>query len=46
MMRALPIFLIFGTMFYWLWRVRSRRRPLPTLNPGPSSNVSIAVADH
>jgi len=26
-MRALPILLIFGAMFYWLWRVR-RRRPL------------------
>ena len=24
-MRALPILLLFGTMFYWLWRVRSRR---------------------
>jgi hypothetical protein len=27
-MRALPILLLFGAMFYWLWRVRSRR-PLP-----------------
>jgi len=27
-MRALPILLIFGAMFYWLWRVR-RRRALP-----------------
>jgi hypothetical protein len=27
-MRALPIMLLFGAMFYWLWRVRSRR-PLP-----------------
>jgi len=26
--RMLPILLIFGAMFYWLWRVR-RRRPLP-----------------
>jgi len=26
--RALPILLLFGAMFYWLWRVR-RRRPLP-----------------
>jgi hypothetical protein len=25
-MRALPILLLFGAMFYWLWRVR-RRRP-------------------
>jgi hypothetical protein len=24
-MRLLPILLIFGAMFYWLWRVRSRR---------------------
>jgi hypothetical protein len=29
-MRALPILLLFGAMFYWLWRVR-RRRPLPVL---------------
>jgi len=29
-MRALPILLLFGTMFYWLWRVR-RRRPLPVV---------------
>lgn len=28
--RALPIVLVFGAMFYWLWRVRSRRR-LPVL---------------
>jgi uncharacterized membrane protein len=26
-MRALPIVLLFGTMFYWLWRVRGRRAP-------------------
>jgi uncharacterized membrane protein len=25
-MRALPILLLFGAMFYWLWRVRSRAR--------------------
>ena len=24
-MRALPILLLFGTMFYWLWRLRARR---------------------
>ena len=24
-MRALPILFLFGSMFYWLWRVRSRR---------------------
>jgi hypothetical protein len=39
-MRALPILLVFGAMFYWLWRVRDRRTlavlvrhdsvPLPT----------------
>ncbi len=29
-MRALPILLVFGAMFYWLWRVRSRRAlPVP-----------------
>jgi hypothetical protein len=29
-MRALPILLLFAAMFYWLWRVRGRRR-LPVL---------------
>ena len=29
-MRLLPIVLLFGAMFYWLWRVR-RRRPLPVI---------------
>jgi uncharacterized membrane protein len=29
-MRALPILLLFGAMFYWLWRVR-RRRTLPVV---------------
>ncbi len=29
-MRALPIVLLFGAMFYWLWRVR-RARKLPVL---------------
>lgn len=29
-MRTLPILLIFGAMFYWLWRVR-RRRALPVI---------------
>jgi uncharacterized membrane protein len=28
--RMVPILLIFGAMFYWLWRVR-RRRPLPVI---------------
>jgi hypothetical protein len=34
-MRLLPILLLFGAMFYWLWRVR-RRRPLPTSWPRPA----------
>jgi hypothetical protein len=29
-MRALPILLVFGAMFYWLWRVR-RGRALPVI---------------
>ena len=29
-MRALPILLLFGAMFYWLWKVRGRRT-LPVL---------------
>jgi len=29
-MRTLPILLVFGAMFYWLWRVRGRRT-LPVL---------------
>jgi hypothetical protein len=29
-MRLLPILLVFGAMFYWLWRVR-RRRVLPVI---------------
>jgi len=29
-MRALPILLVFGAMFYWLWRLRGRRTwPVP-----------------
>ena len=29
-MRALPILLLFGAMFYWLWRLRGRRTlPVP-----------------
>jgi len=38
-MRALPILLLFGAMFYWMWRVR-RRRTLPVLirhEPMPQS---------
>jgi hypothetical protein len=26
-LRALPVALVFIAMFYWLWRVRGRRRP-------------------
>ncbi len=37
-MRALPILLLFGAMFYWLWRVRGRRT-LPVL-------VRHDVGDH
>ena len=32
-MRALPILLLFGTMFYWLWRVRRRALPAFRLMP-------------
>ena len=32
-MRALPILLLFGAMFYWLWRVRGRRTGGSYLNP-------------
>jgi uncharacterized membrane protein len=38
-MRALPILLLFGAMFYWLWRVRGRRA-LPVIvryDPQPLS---------
>jgi uncharacterized membrane protein len=43
-MRALPILLLFGAMFYWLWRVRVRRalpvlvrhEPMP-INPSAST---------
>jgi hypothetical protein len=37
-MRALPFLLLFGAMFYWLWRVRSRR-PLPVLIKHDSAPV-------
>jgi hypothetical protein len=44
-MRALPILLLFGTMFFWLWRVR-RHRTLPVLvrherRSGTSSSASV-----
>jgi hypothetical protein len=37
-MRALPILLLFGAMFYWLWRVRGRRT-LPVLVRHDSTRV-------
>jgi uncharacterized membrane protein len=39
-MRALPILLLFGAMFYWLWRVRARR-PLPVLVQHDSNKENI-----
>ena len=36
-MRLLPIVLLFGTMFYWLWRVRRPRGPLPTRVVSPAA---------
>ncbi|MEY2548221.1 MAG: hypothetical protein QOD64_803 [Verrucomicrobiota bacterium] len=38
--RMLPILLIFGAMFYWLWRVR-RRRTLPVVLPHDSIPLTI-----
>jgi len=38
-MRALPILLVFGAMFYWLWRVRGRRT-LPVLVRHDSTPVT------
>lgn len=37
-MRALPILVLFGAMFYWMWRVR-RRRPLSAI----VRNETVAV---
>jgi len=37
-MRVLPILLVFGAMFYWLWRVRGRRT-LPVLVRNDSMRV-------
>ncbi|MGA2596963.1 MAG: hypothetical protein ABSH09_08215 [Bryobacteraceae bacterium] len=34
-MRALPVALVFAAMFYWLWRVRSRRVLSPPWFPRP-----------
>jgi hypothetical protein len=39
-MRALPILLLFGAMFYWLWRVRSRRA-LPVLDASAHPNRPV-----
>ena len=33
-LRALPILLLFGAKFYWLWRVRGRRT-LPVQGASP-----------
>jgi hypothetical protein len=46
-MRALPILLLFAAMFYWLWRVRGRRR-LPALrgfgvSPGAPVETGMAL---
>lgn len=46
-MRALPILLLFGAMFYWLWRVRSRRAlpvllrhdPMPVISPAGKESI-------
>lgn len=46
-MRALPILLLFGAMFYWLWRVRARRTspvvvrhdPMPLTLPADKENI-------
>lgn len=40
-MRALPIAVLFGAMFYWLWRVR-RRRALPVVVRHDSMPLSPA----
>jgi hypothetical protein len=40
-MRALPILLLFGAMFYWLWRVRGRRA-VPAPSPDHRSRLDAA----
>lgn len=44
-MRALPILLVFGAMFYWLWKVRGRRTP-PVLvrhdAMAPATHVAVS----
>jgi uncharacterized membrane protein len=45
-MRALPILLLFGAMFFWLWKVRGRR-PLPVLvrhDAGEHSKQATPIA--
>jgi hypothetical protein len=41
-MRALPIVVLFGAMFYWLWRVRGRRT-LPVLVRHDSAPLATHV---
>jgi uncharacterized membrane protein len=41
-MRALPIVLVFGAMFYWLWRLR-RRRTLPVVDRHDSLPLTTPV---
>jgi hypothetical protein len=41
LLRALPVALIFVAMFYWLWRVRGRRRPFVWGDGRPSADPAI-----
>ena len=41
-MRALPIVLLFGAMFYWLWRVRGRRAVPAVVRHEPMALISAA----
>jgi uncharacterized membrane protein len=41
-MRALPIVLIFGAMFYWLWRLRRRRPPAVVVRNEKGSTIEAA----
>jgi hypothetical protein len=42
LMRALPILLVFGAMFYWLWRVRRRALPVALRHdPLPPAVTSV-----
>jgi hypothetical protein len=41
-MRALPILLLFGAMFYWLWRVRGRRPPPVLVRHDPMAPATHA----